>query len=71
MVQGHALSARTFVLIGPEVRNPRQRCAGNNLACTSCHEPDAAKPFAIPWVGVAATFPQYPGREDQVSTVEE
>lgn len=71
VVQGHELSTRTFAWIGPEVKDPRKRLAGNNLACTSCHQADAAKPFAIPWVGVTATFPQYRGREDQISTVEE
>lgn len=69
--QGHELSTRTFAVIGPEVKNARKRYAGNNLACTSCHQAGGAKPFAIPWVGVTATFPQYRGREDQISTVEE
>jgi thiosulfate dehydrogenase len=71
VVRGHELSTRTFAVIGPEVKNPRQRYAGNNLACTSCHQEGGSKPFAIPWVGVTATFPQYRGREDRVSTVEE
>ena len=71
VVQGHELSTRTFAVIGPEVKNPRKRYAGNNLACTSCHQAGGTKPFAIPWVGVTATFPQYRGREDQISTVEE
>ena len=71
VMQGHELSTRTFAVIGPEVKNPRKRYAGNNLACTSCHQAGGAKPFAIPWVGVTATFPQYRGREDQISTVEE
>lgn len=69
--QGQELSMHTFAVIGPEVKNPRKRYAGNNLACTSCHQAGGAKPFAIPWVGVTATFPQYRGREDQISTVEE
>lgn len=71
VIQGHELSTRTFALIGPEVNNLRKRYAGNNLACTSCHQEGGTKPFAIPWVGVTATFPQYRGREDQISTVEE
>ena len=71
VTQGHELSTRTFAVIGPEVKNPRKRYAGNNLACTSCHEAGGTKPFAIPWVGVTATFPQDRGREDQISTVEE
>ena len=68
---GHELSARTFAVIGPEVRNRKMRFAGNNLACTSCHQEDATKPFAMPWIGVTAAFPQYRGREDAISTVEE
>ena len=47
VVQGHELSTRTFAVIGPEVKNPRKRYAGNNLACTSCHQEGGAKPFAI------------------------
>lgn len=68
---GHKLSTRTFAHIGPEVKNKRMRYAGNNLACTSCHQQNTSKPFAMPWVGVTATFPQYRGREGAASTVEE
>jgi thiosulfate dehydrogenase len=71
VMQGYQLSTRTFAVIGPEVTNARKRYAGNNLACSSCHQAGGTKPFAIPWVGVTATFPQYRGREDQISTVEE
>ncbi len=48
-----------------------QRHAENNLACTSCHEAGAAKRYAIPWVGVTATCPQYRSRANQVSPLEE
>jgi len=68
---GHELATRTFTHIGPEVKDKKMRFAGNNLACTSCHQESATKPFAIPWVGVTSTFPQYRGREDALSTVEE
>ena len=68
---GKQLAERTFAHIGPEVVNQKLRYAGNNLACVSCHEASATKPFAMPWVGVSATFPQYRGREDDISTVEE
>lgn len=68
---GKELSERTFAHIGPEVKNPRMRFAGNNLACTSCHQSGAAKPHAMPWVGVHAAFPQYRAREDELSTVAE
>ncbi|MBS1191220.1 MAG: cytochrome c family protein [Rhodocyclaceae bacterium] len=69
--EGRELATRTFAYVGPEVKDPNKRYAGNNLACTSCHQDGAAKPYAMPWVGVSATFPQYRGREDEVSTVEE
>ncbi len=68
---GKELTERTFAYIGPEVKNPKMRYAGNNLACVSCHENSATKPFAMPWVGAHATFPQYRGREDEVSTIDE
>ncbi len=68
---GQQLTTRTFAHIGPEVKDPARRFAGNNLACSSCHQGEGAKPFAMPWVGVSATFPQYRGREDDISTVEE
>jgi thiosulfate dehydrogenase len=68
---GHQLATRTFAVIGPEVKNPKMRYAGNNFSCTSCHQDDATKPYAMPWVGVSATFPQYRAREDELSTVEE
>lgn len=68
---GKELTERTFAYIGPEVKNPKMRFAGNNLACSSCHEKAGTKPFAMPWVGVHGSFPQYRGREDEVSTVPE
>lgn len=68
---GQKLTERTFAHIGPEVKDLRMRYAGNNLACTSCHQASATKPFAMPWVGVTASFPQYRAREDDISTVEE
>ncbi|MGE5453072.1 MAG: c-type cytochrome [Acidobacteriota bacterium] len=68
---GKELTDRTFAYIGPEVKDRKMRFAGNNLACASCHEASATKKFAIPWVGAHATFPQYRGREDQISTLEE
>lgn len=68
---GKRLSENTFAVIGPEVTDKKMRYAGNNLACTNCHQESATKKFAMPWVGAQATFPQYRGREDEVSTIEE
>jgi len=71
VLYGQQLATRTFAHIGPEVKDAAKRFAGNNLACTSCHQAEAGKPYAMPWIGVAATFPQYRAREDDISTVEE
>lgn len=68
---GKQLTERTFAHIGPEVAQQKLRYAGNNLACVSCHQASATKPFAMPWTGVTASFPQYRAREDDISTVEE
>ncbi|MFQ3623114.1 MAG: c-type cytochrome [Acetobacteraceae bacterium] len=68
---GRELVERTYAHIGPEVADPAMRFAGNNLACASCHQEAGTKPYAMPFVGVTATFPQYRGREDDISTIEE
>ncbi|MBS0323990.1 MAG: c-type cytochrome [Proteobacteria bacterium] len=68
---GKELTDRTFAYIGPEVKKPGMRFAGNNLACASCHEASATKKYAIPWVGVNAIFPQYRARENEISTLED
>lgn len=68
---GRELVERTYAHIGPEVPDPAMRFTGNNLACASCHLEAGTKPYAMPFVGVAATFPQYRAREDDISTLEE
>lgn len=68
---GHALTVETHAHIGPEVEDESMRYSGNNLDCASCHQDAATKPFAMPWTGVAATFPQYRGRENTLQTVED
>lgn len=68
---GHRLATETHSVIGPEVADESMRYAGNNLACTSCHQDEATKPFAMPWTGVTAVFPQYRARENDLQTVED
>lgn len=68
---GKKLTTETYAVIGPEVKDKKMRYTGNNFACQSCHEDAATKPYAMPWVGVSAVFPQYRGRENDISTVEE
>ena len=52
-------------------RRSAKRYAGNNLSCQSCHVQAGAQPFAMPYVGVWGSFPQYRARENEVSTLEE
>ncbi|MBL8588493.1 MAG: c-type cytochrome [Methylobacteriaceae bacterium] len=68
---GHALVTETFAHIGPEVPDPAKRFAGNNLSCQSCHLNGGSQAFAMPYLGVWGSFPQYRARENEVSTIEE
>ena len=61
----------------PQTKMPNRRAdpdAGKLVyaaKCSSCHQAAATKPFAVPWVGVSAIFPQYRAREDDIRTTEE
>lgn len=50
---GKDLITATFLHIGPEVQDESMRYAGNNYACTNCHQEDATKPYAMPWTGLS------------------
>ncbi len=69
--EGQALVTETFARIGPEVADADKRYAGNNLSCQNCHLQGGAQPYAMPYLGVWGTFPQYRARENEVSTLEE
>ncbi|MGL6111513.1 MAG: c-type cytochrome [Rubrivivax sp.] len=49
----------------------KQRYAGNNLVCVSCHVDAGGRKFGNPRVGTFVSFPQYRGREDAIATTEE
>lgn len=68
---GYALTTETSAHIGPEVTDENMRYAGNNLACTSCHQDAATKAYSMPWIGVTAAFPQYRARENDLQSVED
>ncbi len=68
---GYKLVTETYKYIGPEVEDPKMRYAGNNLACQSCHAEAGTKPYAMPFIGVTAVFPQYRAREDDLQSVED
>ena len=48
---------------------PRQ--VGNALRCVSCHLDEGRRPFAMPWTGVVARYPQYRARSGTVELVED
>jgi thiosulfate dehydrogenase len=68
---GHELLTETFAHIGPEVAEAGMRFSGNNLSCQSCHLQAGAQTYSMPYLGVWGAFPQYRGRENEVSTLEE
>lgn len=69
--QGKLLVEQTHRYLGPEAKDPAKRFAGNNLACVTCHVAAGTRRFGNPWVGTFVSFPQYRGREDAISTIEE
>ncbi len=68
---GRDLVSKTSSLIGPEVADPEQRYAGNNLNCQSCHLEAGTKEYGLPFQGVYADFPNYRARSGTVATIEE
>jgi len=63
ILRGHALLTATS--------DSLPRYAGNALRCTSCHLDDGVRPHAMPFVGVAARFPQYRSRSGKVDQLED
>jgi thiosulfate dehydrogenase len=68
---GRRLITNTASLIGPEVKDPKQRFSGNNLNCESCHLEAGTKEFGLPFQGVYASFPNYRARSGSVGTIED
>lgn len=68
---GRDLIAKTSSLIGPEVKDPAHRFAGNNLNCQSCHINAGTKQFGLALVGVYADFPNYRKRSGSVGSMED
>ncbi|MBI3791579.1 MAG: c-type cytochrome [Gemmatimonadetes bacterium] len=52
-------------------RDSLPRNVGNALRCVSCHLDEGSRPYAMPWTGVMARYPQYRSRSGQVETVED
>ena len=69
--RGRDLITATYAHIGPEVPNPANRYAGNNLACGNCHLEAGTKKFGLPIFGLFGQFPRYSSRSGAEITIEE
>jgi thiosulfate dehydrogenase len=69
--RGRDLVAATYAHIGPEVSDPADRFAGNNLACASCHLQAGTKKFGIPLFGLYGLFPMYSARQGGEISIED
>lgn len=66
---GKELITNTANYFGPEVIDGATM--GNNLACSNCHLDAGTKPYAAPYIGLTGVFPQYIGRENKITSLEE
>ncbi|MGO9674940.1 MAG: c-type cytochrome [Methylocella sp.] len=69
--RGRALVTQTYALIGPHARDPADRYAGNNLACSNCHLDAGSKKFGLPLYGLADAFPHYSSRRGAEISIED
>lgn len=66
---GEKLISDTPRYLGPDVKQPDLRIAGNHLSCQSCHLQAGKQANAIGFVGVSHRYPKYRGREDKVASL--
>ena len=71
VLYGRKLFSETSGVIGPEVRDPAMRYAGNNLSCQNCHLQAGTQQYGMPMIGVFGLFPTYIARENTVRTIED
>lgn len=68
---GRDLITATYAYIGPQVREPAQRFAGNSLACSNCHLRAGTKMYGLPIFGLFGEYPRYSARSGATSTIED
>jgi thiosulfate dehydrogenase len=66
---GDAIRRGRAILIATRDSLPAH--VGNELRCVSCHLDEGRRPYAMPWTGVYARFPQYRSRSATVQTLED
>ncbi|MBI2796173.1 MAG: c-type cytochrome [Gemmatimonadetes bacterium] len=52
-------------------RDSLPRFVGNGLRCASCHLDEGRRPFAMPFTGLMARYPQYRRRGDRIERLED
>jgi thiosulfate dehydrogenase len=69
--EGYQLVSESPKYMGPAAASEDLRYTGNNLACTNCHMKGGTQEGSAAWVGITERFPQFLGRANQVSTLED
>lgn len=67
---GKALVNETYKYIGPEVADKKMRYAGNNFACSTCHQEAGSKKWSAPFMATMPNFPQYRNRDETIGSIE-
>ena len=68
---GHQLITKTVKLIGPLASTMEMRFSGNGLNCNNCHLDAGRKIGSGSFVGLMNRFPQFSGRSNKMSTIED
>ena len=71
VILGNKIINETAKYAGPQAKNPKDRYAGNNLSCSSCHGNGGTNPNQSAFVGIYGRFPQYNARADKVISLED
>lgn len=67
---GYELVTNTNKFLGPS-KESAKHYTGNNLTCTNCHLDAGTRAGAASWIGVVNRFPQFSGRSNTVTTIED
>ncbi len=68
---GEQIFRQTAQYLGPEVKDPAKRAAGNHLSCSSCHLQAGQGANALGLLGVSQRYPVYRGRENRIGNLTE
>ena len=66
---GRDLINHSTALMGPDAADPAKRYTGNGLECTNCHINAGTARFAIPLVGIYASYPAFSARTESMQTL--